>query len=122
MRWLGGQAKPADRRSTARPQHPESRARTTAHDGPSAGPKFPDRFHSGALEASSGYAGGARGGSETAWQRGIRAEADGRTRTGDPFITSEVLYQLSYVGGGGLRIARRGGSAKMPGWRGGSKR
>ena len=25
-------------------------------------------------------------------------EADGRTRTGDPFITSEVLYQLSYVG------------------------
>src|SRR4051812_35288685 len=24
--------------------------------------------------------------------------ADGRTRTGDPFITSEVLYQLSYVG------------------------
>jgi hypothetical protein len=28
-------------------------------------------------------------------------EADGRTRTGDPFITSEVLYQLSYVGGAG---------------------
>jgi hypothetical protein len=28
------------------------------------------------------------------------AEADGRIRTGDPFITSEVLYQLSYVGGG----------------------
>jgi hypothetical protein len=27
-----------------------------------------------------------------------RAKADGRTRTGDPFITSEVLYQLSYVG------------------------
>ena len=27
------------------------------------------------------------------------AEADARTRTGDPFITSEVLYQLSYVGG-----------------------
>jgi hypothetical protein len=24
--------------------------------------------------------------------------ADTRTRTGDPFITSEVLYQLSYVG------------------------
>jgi hypothetical protein len=30
-------------------------------------------------------------------------EADGRTRTGDPFITSEVLYQLSYVGGGGCK-------------------
>ena len=29
--------------------------------------------------------------------------ADGRTRTGDPFITSEVLYQLSYVGGGGSK-------------------
>ena len=27
------------------------------------------------------------------------ARADARTRTGDPFITSEVLYQLSYVGG-----------------------
>jgi hypothetical protein len=27
------------------------------------------------------------------WER-----ADARTRTGDPFITSEVLYQLSYVG------------------------
>ncbi len=29
-------------------------------------------------------------------------EADARTRTADPFITSEVLYQLSYVGGAGL--------------------
>ena len=28
-------------------------------------------------------------------------KADARTRTGDPFITSEVLYQLSYVGGAG---------------------
>lgn len=27
-------------------------------------------------------------------------QADARTRTGDPFITSEVLYQLSYVGQG----------------------
>ena len=27
------------------------------------------------------------------------AKADARTRTEDPFITSEVLYQLSYVGG-----------------------
>jgi hypothetical protein len=26
------------------------------------------------------------------------AEADARTRTGDPIITSDVLYQLSYVG------------------------
>lgn len=26
------------------------------------------------------------------------SEADERTRTADPFITSEVLYQLSYVG------------------------
>ncbi len=26
------------------------------------------------------------------------AKADARIRTGDPFITSEVLYQLSYVG------------------------
>src|SRR5205807_8208272 len=29
--------------------------------------------------------------------RGV-LRADARTRTGDPFITSEVLYQLSYVG------------------------
>jgi hypothetical protein len=26
--------------------------------------------------------------------------ADARIRTADPFITSEVLYQLSYVGNG----------------------
>src|SRR5919197_5324526 len=30
---------------------------------------------------------------------GAFLRADARTRTGDPFITSEVLYQLSYVGG-----------------------
>ena len=28
-----------------------------------------------------------------------RYKADARIRTADPFITSEVLYQLSYVGG-----------------------
>ena len=32
-------------------------------------------------------------------QTRLKPEADARTRTGDPFITSEVLYQLSYVGG-----------------------
>ncbi len=32
--------------------------------------------------------------------------ADARTRTADPFITSEVLYQLSYVGGAGSSVAR----------------
>ncbi len=35
------------------------------------------------------------------WQAGespVFTEADARIRTGDPFITSEVLYQLSYVG------------------------
>jgi integrase len=34
-------------------------------------------------------------------------KADARTRTGDPFITSEVLYQLSYVGGPRILAARR---------------
>jgi hypothetical protein len=29
---------------------------------------------------------------------GALCEADAGTRTPDPFITSEVLYQLSYVG------------------------
>src|SRR5450755_4585378 len=33
-------------------------------------------------------------------------KADARNRTGDPFITSEVLYQLSYVGAGSEAIAR----------------
>src|SRR5207248_598382 len=33
-------------------------------------------------------------------QPDVHRKADARTRTGDPFITSEVLYQLSYVGGG----------------------
>jgi hypothetical protein len=35
----------------------------------------------------------------TTLQGRSQKEADARTRTGDPFITSEVLYQLSYVGG-----------------------
>jgi hypothetical protein len=35
----------------------------------------------------------------------VLPEADARTRTVDPFITSEVLYQLSYVGGRGHRSA-----------------
>jgi hypothetical protein len=35
---------------------------------------------------------------------GPLAEADARTRTGDPFITSEVLYQLSYVGALGTGV------------------
>jgi hypothetical protein len=33
-------------------------------------------------------------------------QADARIRTGDPFITSEVLYQLSYVGEGADRSGR----------------
>ena len=32
---------------------------------------------------------------------GSAPEADERNRTADPFITSEVLYQLSYVGASG---------------------
>ena len=31
-------------------------------------------------------------------KRRSEREADARIRTADPFITSEVLYQLSYVG------------------------
>ena len=31
-------------------------------------------------------------------QHGESNKADARIRTADPFITSEVLYQLSYVG------------------------
>jgi hypothetical protein len=33
--------------------------------------------------------------------RAGRFQADARIRTADPFITSEVLYQLSYVGEAG---------------------
>ena len=32
---------------------------------------------------------------------GLILRADARIRTADPFITSEVLYQLSYVGAAG---------------------
>jgi hypothetical protein len=44
--------------------------------------------------------------------------ADGGTRTPDPFITSEVLYQLSYVGAPGALIVAtvlRYGSAATSG-------
>jgi hypothetical protein len=33
-------------------------------------------------------------------EAGLPNRADERIRTADPFITSEVLYQLSYVGAG----------------------
>src|ERR1700722_6141497 len=46
---------------------------------------------------------------ETSDLLGLR-RADARNRTGDPFITSEVLYQLSYVGGRS-RLARPGASS-----------
>jgi integrase len=39
-------------------------------------------------------------------------KADARTRTGDPFITSEVLYQLSYVGGALTVAGCRGASQR----------
>ena len=42
------------------------------------------------------------------WER-----ADGRTRTGDPFITSEVLYQLSYVGPGLASLAALPAAAQL---------
>ncbi len=44
---------------------------------------------------------------------GLRAlyEADAGTRTPDPFITSEVLYQLSYVGA--VRDASAGGAREV---------
>ena len=45
--------------------------------------------------SGSGQASGASRSAKKTLQAG---RADARTRTGDPFITSEVLYQLSYVG------------------------
>ena len=36
-----------------------------------------------------------------------RQEGDARIRTADPFITSDVLYQLSYVGVGRILAASR---------------
>ena len=42
------------------------------------------------------------GADESLW----RSQADERIRTADPFITSEVLYQLSYVGVGDDGIDR----------------
>jgi hypothetical protein len=49
-----------------------------------------------------------------------RRQADARTRTGDPFITSEVLYQLSYVGAVAMLAPAAGGSAKSGGRRAGA--
>jgi hypothetical protein len=37
-------------------------------------------------------------------------EADGGTRTPDPIITSDVLYQLSYVGAVGFDGSDRSGA------------
>jgi uncharacterized membrane protein len=42
--------------------------------------------------------------------------ADARIRTGDPFITSEVLYQLSYVGGVGTIVGAELGAGFRRGW------
>jgi hypothetical protein len=55
------------------------------------------------LVRSSGHASGHASGSLTSGLTEVRhlqrcCQADAGTRTPDPFITSEVLYQLSYVG------------------------
>jgi hypothetical protein len=45
--------------------------------------------------------------SRTSRRKSLQIErADGETRTPDPFITSEVLYQLSYVGAVAAKTAR----------------
>jgi hypothetical protein len=49
--------------------------------------------------------GGKRRGSGTLKAASV-LEADGETRTPDPIITSDVLYQLSYVGRGLLSRTR----------------
>ena len=41
--------------------------------------------------------------------------ADARIRTADPFITSEVLYQLSYVGEDGILAGRKPHFREGPG-------
>ena len=64
-----------------------------------------------ALRSGFAFFAGARGGaredaSQAPWDPwnyphggcGVTRRADERIRTADPFITSEVLYQLSYVG------------------------
>ena len=53
-------------------------------------------------------------------KRPANREADARIRTADPFITSEVLYQLSYVGAdpsvaaGAIKRVHRAGCAFIP--------
>jgi hypothetical protein len=51
--------------------------------------------------------GGAHQNDETPVFPGVSRGADARTRTWDPFITSEVLYQLSYVGAEPWSVYRR---------------
>jgi integrase len=50
------------------------------------------------VDVRGGYADGQGDEVRAAAEPASTLEADARTRTGDPFITSEVLYQLSYVG------------------------
>jgi hypothetical protein len=64
--------------------------------------RLPERFQGDVVQHPTPQGRGARK-CESAKVRkyvvaGCFPQADARTRTGDPFITSEVLYQLSYVG------------------------
>ena len=61
-----------------------------------AGGIRPPRRRLGQRRVSTGRSAVARSRSKSDGQ--IRMEADGETRTPDPIITSDVLYQLSYVG------------------------
>ena len=45
-------------------------------------------------------------------RRSRHARAPIRIRTEDPFITNEVLYQLSYWGYAGVRLTDRGAARK----------
>jgi hypothetical protein len=85
-RWLGGGAArrrpPASCRRASTSSSASSRARSAA----------------GSAGASATAPSSSRS-TRTSCRPATRSyKADARTRTGDPFITSEVLYQLSYVG------------------------
>jgi integrase len=62
----------------------------------------------GGVDVRGEYAEGQGEGLDGAAERASILEADARTRTGDPFITSEVLYQLSYVGAARSLARKRG--------------
>ncbi len=87
--------------TVAQPQ--DRNARATSYLTQTGVHPLPPRFHRAEAELT----GGVRQ-KERPDRIGAFLGADGGTRTPDPIITSDVLYQLSYVGSRSLAVRRAG--------------